>query len=183
MVDAHYRPAGARYRFRSQGPSGARYRPSSRFPVTGSPSRDRHCPGAVRPIPVRRTGSNTTTGTAMSANGATAAGGGAGRGRGAKRPRRSAGGGAGGRALGLGVGGGTWVPRGGTWGLRTRGAPTGVGRPRDVPERQGVRMHLRGWRRDRDPPGACWGDVGLRCPNAVLGKEACACPTGTSPRG
>lgn len=46
-----------------------------------------------------------------------------------------------------------------------------------------LQRHLRGWRRDRDPPSGCWGDVALRCPNAVLGKQACACPTSRSPWG
>lgn len=146
-------------------------------------------------------------------------------GTGAKRPRRSAGGRHGRERAVAGAGSVVGGPDGhldATRGpvLRTRGAPTGAGKPREIPERPGVRMHRgerchpwgwrrregwgagvlfsplwvwgagghrqrhpRGWRRNRRSSPGVGGDVGLRCPNAVLGKQARACPTSMSPWG
>lgn len=206
------------------GPAGAQDRPCSPpLPRDWLASLNRHCPGAVRPVPVRRVGSSTTTstGTAMSTNRATAAGGG-----GAGPTGRNGGSGARGAARagapGAGAGrsrrGGTtgpgchWAGGGTPGGRGPRGASTGVGRPRDIPERQGVRTrrgerwhpwgwrrwggmcyrlhlrvwgagrHLRGWRRDREPPLRVLGERG------VEGRErrpwqACACSTSRSPWG
>lgn len=62
-----------------------------------------------------------------------------GRGRRAQRPRRSAGVGTGGSAGRWEEVWGTWMPWAArSWGLRSREAPTGVGRCRDAPERETV---------------------------------------------
>lgn len=107
----------------------------------------------------------------MSTNRATAAGGGGagptGRngGSGARGAARAGAAGAGaGRSRG-GGGDGTWVPRGGGG---PRGASTGAGRPRDIPERQGV----------KDPPRGAVAPVGLEAPGDVGRDVLSSSPAG-----